>query len=110
MQLPLQTREDLHGLLLNDPNLTGVTIIADHNANATPDYINSPAFKSFHDILRRRPNTYVKIGALHRRSLGDLRWMREVVQVPAMTAPTGILWGSDWPHVDTTGPALGSVP
>lgn len=110
MQLPLATWEDLHGLLLDDPRLADANIIADHNANATPDDIGSSAFELFLDILRRRPGTYVKIGALHRRSPRDINRMREVVEVLASAAPQGILWGSDFPHVDTTGPAFVSMP
>lgn len=102
MQQILEIWAELHDFLLHEASLSGVTVIADHNGNAKPADLHSPAFEAFLDLLRKRPNTYVKVGALHRRAPEDFSQMKDVVKALASAAPQAILWGSDWPHVDAT--------
>ncbi|KLU89911.1 hypothetical protein MAPG_08880 [Magnaporthiopsis poae ATCC 64411] len=47
-------------------------------------------------------------GALHRRSPGNLPAMRPIIEAFADAAPDALLWGSDWPHVNSS--AVGLTP
>lgn len=100
-QLPLEIWSRLKPFILSDPHLTGVTIVADHVACATPTDYGSSALKDFVDLLGSR-RVYVKISALRRRSPSDIRAMEPIVCMLAPNAPQALLWGSDWPHVNTS--------
>ncbi|KAK1984974.1 hypothetical protein LZ30DRAFT_585071 [Colletotrichum cereale] len=100
-QLPLRMWAELADFLLDDEELANVRIIADHNGSATPEDVGSPAFETFLGLLAAG-KVSVKIGALHRRAPDDVHRMQAVVAAYAQHGPGGIVWGSDWPHVNTT--------
>lgn len=100
MQLPLQAWAALQAQILSTSSLNTVDIIADHMGCATPADAAGLAFEQFLDLLRQG-RIYVKISALHRRSPGNVHAMKEIVQRLADAGPGRILWGSDWPHVNS---------
>ncbi|KAH5432406.1 hypothetical protein HBI47_093520 [Parastagonospora nodorum] len=100
-QLPLETWSHLKPFILSDPHLAGITIVADHVACATPTDYGSSALQDFLELLGSG-RVYIKISALHRRSPSDIRAMEPVVCMLAQNAPQALLWGSDWPHVNTS--------
>lgn len=108
-QLPLGIWAELADALLHDEELADVRIIADHNGSATPQDVGGMELNTFTNILSTGKLS-VKIGALHRRSPEDVRLMMPVVKLFAERAPKGIIWGSDWPHVDTTEHGLSPAP
>ncbi|KAF5656860.1 amidohydrolase 2 [Fusarium circinatum] len=95
-QLPLKTWSSIAETLSSHPDLKDIPIIIDHNASATPSDINTPVFTSLLHLLISS-NTYIKLGALHRRST-QVSQMEHIIKTIANAAPDSILWGSDWPH------------
>ncbi|KAK7970390.1 hypothetical protein PG996_001181 [Apiospora saccharicola] len=100
-QLSLRMWAAVAEFLLNNEELRSVRIIADHNGSATPEDVSSPEFEAFLGLLAA-DRISVKIEALHRRAPDDIRRMETVVRELAASAPAGIIWGSDWPHVDSS--------
>lgn len=100
-QLPLQTWSQLKRFILTDADLENVSIVADHIAGATPSDYGSSALEDFIELLQSG-RVYVKISALHRRSPLNIHGMQPIVSLLAQAAPSALLWGSDWPHVDTS--------
>ncbi|KAK2024412.1 hypothetical protein LX32DRAFT_598889 [Colletotrichum zoysiae] len=100
-QLPLGMWAQIADFLARDEELAGVRVVADHNGSATPEDVGSPAFETFLGLLAAG-RVSVKIGALHRRAPDDVHRMEPVVKAYAQSGQGGIVWGSDWPHVDTT--------
>ncbi|KAF3002694.1 hypothetical protein E8E13_009986 [Curvularia kusanoi] len=101
-QLSLKVWSELKDFILTDTDLATVSIVADHIGSATPSDYGSPAFQDFVELLQSG-RVYVKISAMHRRSPGDILAMQPIVDLFAKLAPQALLWGSDWPHVDTSG-------
>jgi predicted TIM-barrel fold metal-dependent hydrolase len=100
-QLPLKQWASLKEFILRDPEIIPLTIIADHQGCATPSDVNTTELDAFIDILHSG-RFYVKISALYRRSPDKFHEMRPIVQRIANTAKKTLLWGSDWPHVDSS--------
>ena len=100
-QLSLTTWSRLKDFILTDPDLAAISIVADHNACATPSDYGTSALQDFLELLQSG-RVYVKICALHRRSPGLIEAMQPIIVLFAEAAPRALLWGSDWPHVDTT--------
>ena len=100
-QLSLGTWSRLKDFILTDPDLAAVSIVADHNACAMPSDHGTSALQDFVELLQSG-RVYVKICALHRRSPGHIEAMQPIIGLFAEAAPRALLWGSDWPHVDTT--------
>ncbi|KAL4727912.1 hypothetical protein ACLX1H_004609 [Fusarium chlamydosporum] len=107
-QLPLATWSMMKDAILNHPKLKKLSIVADHNGSATPSDFDTAEFNDFVDILGTG-RFYVKLGALHRRS-DDITLMEPFVKAYAKAGPNGIVWGSDWPHVNTTVKGLDPTP
>ncbi|KXJ86389.1 hypothetical protein Micbo1qcDRAFT_126327 [Microdochium bolleyi] len=85
-------------------SIIGVSLIADHDGSVVSKDIGTPELATFLELLAAG-KLHVKLGALQRRVLssgGDLNAMRDVVRAIAGAAPGGIVWGSDWPHVNVT--------
>jgi predicted TIM-barrel fold metal-dependent hydrolase len=99
-QLSLRTWSSLKDFILTDPDLAAVPIVADHNACAMPSEYGTSALQGFLELLRSG-KMYLKICALHRRSPGLIEAMQPIISLFAEAAPRALLWGSDWPHVDT---------
>ncbi|KAF5987489.1 hypothetical protein FBULB1_1877 [Fusarium bulbicola] len=95
-QLTLKTWSSIAETLSSHPELKDIPIIINHNGSARPSDMNSPLFTSLLHLLTS-PNTYIKLGALHRRST-QISQMEHIIKSIANTAPGSILWGSDWPH------------
>ncbi|KAL5344041.1 MFS general substrate transporter [Aspergillus crustosus] len=100
-QLPLKTWAALKDALLTDSRLSHLQLVADHNGCATPTDIGSHELDAFMELLRSN-KVSVKISALYRRSPENIQAMQPIIQAFANTAPNALLWGSDWPHCDTT--------
>ncbi|KAF5679582.1 amidohydrolase 2 [Fusarium heterosporum] len=94
--------------ILNHPDLRDISFIVDHNGSAAPTDFGTLEFANFIRLLESG-RLYVKIGALHRRS-DNIALMEPVVKAYANAAPNGIVWGSDWPHVNTTIKGLTPTP
>ncbi len=106
-QLPLAMWSAIAETLLHDEELAGIPIVAEHNGCASPNDIGSPELEALLRLLEVG-RLYVKVGALHRRTSGDIKNMRAVVKQFAEKGPDTIVWGSDWPHID--GSQKGLVP
>lgn len=104
-QLPLEMWSSLKQYILHEPELSSITLIADHNGCATPADIGSAGLDAFGKMLRSG-RLYVKISALYRRSPESIHHMQPIIQQFATTAPHALLWGSDWPHVDSSSGSL----
>ncbi|KAL6246238.1 hypothetical protein RBB50_006473 [Rhinocladiella similis] len=100
LQMPLRLWASLRDQLSQDDSLTRVKLIADHLGCAGPSDLSTADFEAFLDLVRKN-NVYVKISALHRRSPSRIEDMKDVVQQLANAAPDRMLWGSDWPHVNS---------
>jgi predicted TIM-barrel fold metal-dependent hydrolase len=102
--LPLATWSALGDKILHAPELQGITIIADHHAKALPSLHGTPDFDKVLDLMGAG-RLAVKLGSLHRES-DRIELMQPIIQSFANRAPAGIVWGSDWPHVNTTNKSL----
>lgn len=86
--------------------LPGVPIIAEHlgSVNVPMDHGSRRGLETLLKLMREDVLT-VKINALHRRGLeGHEAEMLGVISRLAETAPDRLIWGSDWPHVNTSAP------
>lgn len=106
MQQPLQIWSSLMSFIENE--MADVHIIAEHCASVNVP-LSSPDLTAFDDLCKmlEKKLIYVKLGALHRRRGADREHgeMKDVLAKLTMSGPTQLIWGSDWPHVDST--ALG---
>ncbi|KAM0720866.1 hypothetical protein Q7P37_003151 [Cladosporium fusiforme] len=90
--------------------LPGVHVIAEHlgSVNVPLDSESQRGLDSLLSLMRQDVLT-VKINALHRRGFrGHESEMMDVVSQLAETGPERLIWGSDWPHVNSS--ASGSEP
>ncbi|KAK3640537.1 hypothetical protein LTR56_011875 [Elasticomyces elasticus] len=103
MQLPLSTWASLADFLQEE--MRGITIIAEHCGSITVPMTGSDgkAFDTLIDLVRKQV-LFVKLGALHRRikAGGTMEELRVHLRTLADAGPEQLLWGSDWPHVDST--------
>jgi predicted TIM-barrel fold metal-dependent hydrolase len=107
-QLPLATWSKMKDSILNHPKLKNIPIVADHNGSVTPEDYNTSEFNDFLSLLKA-DRVHVKIGALHRRS-DNIALMEPVIKAFTKSAPCGIVWGSDWPHVNAAVKGLKPTP
>ncbi|RGP69613.1 amidohydrolase 2 [Fusarium sporotrichioides] len=105
-QLPLETWAKMKDSILNHSKLKNISIIADHNGSTTPEDYSTSEFNDFISLMEAG-RLHVKIGALHRRS-DDIALMEPVIKSFAKAG--GIIWGSDWPHVNATAKGLTPAP
>jgi predicted TIM-barrel fold metal-dependent hydrolase len=104
-QLPLEMWASLKHFILHEPKICHITIIADHNGCATPADIGGTELDTFVQMLRSR-RLHVKVSALYRRSPESIHHMQFIIHQFATSAPHSLLWGSDWPHVDSSNKSL----
>ena len=107
MQMPLRYWAALAESVVEGHPLSKVDLIADHIGCAGPGDLLSQDFGAFIDLVRHH-RVYVKISALHRRTQHAIDDMKGVVQRLADAAPDRLIWGSDWPHVNSA--VKGAVP
>lgn len=106
-QLPLATWAFLKHFLLHDPKVSNLQVIADHVGCASPTDIGGLNLDDFVQLLQAG-NFNVKISALYRRSGECMAQMEPIVKRFAESAPSALVWGSDWPHVDSTNRGMDS--
>ncbi|KAJ5725450.1 uncharacterized protein N7483_006807 [Penicillium malachiteum] len=100
-QLPLALWSSLKDFIMSDPEISSLSIIADHVGCAVPADIGDSSLDDFVQLLHTgRLN--VKISALYRRSGEDITPMKHIIQMFADSTPSALIWGSDWPHVDAS--------
>ena len=97
-QLPLGTWASIKEFILHDPEVSNLSIIADHVACATPSDAGTSNLDDFVQMLQAG-RISVKISALYRRCNGNILQMQPIIQHFADIAPSALIWGSDWPHV-----------
>lgn len=88
--------------------LPGVPVIAEHLGSVNVP-LNEESQRGLDSLLRlmRQGVLTVKINALHRRGLkGHGDEMKDVVSQLAKAAPEQLVWGSDWPHVNSSATGL----
>ncbi|KAJ5812472.1 hypothetical protein N7474_008773 [Penicillium riverlandense] len=100
-QLPLKTWASLKDFILYDPEVSGLRIMADHVACASPTDIGGSNLDNFVQLLQAG-RVIVKVSALYRRCGKDITQMKPIIQRFAESASFALIWGSDWPHVDAT--------
>jgi predicted TIM-barrel fold metal-dependent hydrolase len=100
-QLSFATWASLAEFIIHDPEISRIRIIADHVGCCSPKDWGTPQFGAFLQLLQTG-RVYVKISSLYRRSPDDIQKMKQIIQSLAETASDAVLWGSDWPHVDST--------
>jgi predicted TIM-barrel fold metal-dependent hydrolase len=110
MQLPLAVwalLEDVEWSMM----LPGVTVIAEHLASINVP-LSAEAEIHFESILRQmRGGLVVKICAMHRRMTpGHEVLMENLVRRLADAGGEQLLWGSDWPHVNSRAVGLAPAP
>ncbi|KAJ5711274.1 hypothetical protein N7488_005430 [Penicillium malachiteum] len=100
-QLPLAFWSSLKDFIMCDPEVSSLSIIADHVGCAGPADIGDSSLDDFVDLLRTG-RLRVKISALYRRSGENVTEMKQIIQRFADSASSALIWGSDWPHVDAS--------
>jgi len=88
--------------------LPGIPVIAEHlgSVNVPLDADSQRGLQSLVKMLEDDVLT-VKINALHRRGLrGNEEAMKEVIEQLIEAGPQRLIWGSDWPHVNSTATGL----
>jgi predicted TIM-barrel fold metal-dependent hydrolase len=72
--------------------------------------VNQPGFADLVDLVRTG-KTYVKLSAAYRASSNgpDYRDVAPFAQALIAANADRVLWGTDWPHPDTTPPRGGSA-
>ncbi|KIW19821.1 hypothetical protein PV08_00396 [Exophiala spinifera] len=109
LQMPLCFWASLRDKVAQDDSLKRVKLIADHVGYVGPSDLATAGFEAFLNLIRS-DNVYVKISALHRRSPNKIEDMKDVIQQLANAAPDRMLWGSDWPHVNSGAKGLEPTP
>lgn len=104
MQLPLQTWAILADYLRSRMANTGV--IAEHCAglHIPLSFQDKTAFETLLGMVRDKL-VVVKLGGLHRRlrAGAKLDELQDPIQALARSGPEQLIWGSDWPHVNSSG-------
>lgn len=87
-----------------EEKLAGIPVIAEHlgSINVPTDDESRRGLESLVRLMQREVLT-VKTNALHRRGLqGHEDEMKDIIQRLVAAGPERLIWGSDWPHVDTS--------
>ncbi|KAF7716035.1 4-sulfomuconolactone hydrolase [Penicillium ucsense] len=100
-QLSLATWALLTPLIVHDPEFSRLRIIVDHVGCCTPEDWGTPQFSALLQLLQTG-RVHVKVSCLYRRSPDNVQNMKPIIQSLADNAPSALLWGSDWPHVEST--------
>jgi predicted TIM-barrel fold metal-dependent hydrolase len=91
-------------LLISEQKYSDITFIVEHMGSLRfPMHEKCQAL--YNKLIRamKNENIYLKLCALHRRyEIGSEEEIETVVKHVAQNFPSQLLWGSDWPHVDST--------
>ena len=83
----------------------GVPVVVDHMGRPSPGRVDpaSPSLRALIDLVRD-DGCFVKLSAPYRLSSSPAPWPDVTPLARALVAANArrCLWGSDWPHVDTT--------
>jgi 2-pyrone-4,6-dicarboxylate lactonase len=83
-----------------------VPIVIDHFGGCdSADGVSGAAFRALLRLVEGG-NCYVKLSAAYRISTPPWGAVRPMAQTLIAAAPNRMLWGSDWPHIAVTDPAL----
>jgi predicted TIM-barrel fold metal-dependent hydrolase len=88
--------------------LPGVPVIAEHLGSVNVP-LNAESQRGLQSLLNLMEDDVltVKLNALHRRGLrGNEDNMEEVIKRLIEAGPKRLIWGSDWPHVNSTASGL----
>ena len=88
--------------------LPGIPVIAEHLGSVNVP-LNADSQRGLQSLVRLMADDVltVKINALHRRGLrGNEESMQEVIEQLIEAGPRRLIWGSDWPHVNSTATGL----
>jgi predicted TIM-barrel fold metal-dependent hydrolase len=84
--------------------LPGVPVIAEHLGSVNVP-LNTESQRGLQSLIKLMDDDVltVKINALHRRGLrGNEKDMKQVIDQLIEAGPQRLIWGSDWPHVNST--------
>lgn len=77
-------------------------LVIDHMGRPNPELgLEHPDFQRICDLLRNRPDTWIKVGCLERLSKQEPPLYKDVVPFSRYLVenfPDQVLWGTDWPH------------
>jgi predicted TIM-barrel fold metal-dependent hydrolase len=88
--------------------LPGVPVIAEHLGSVNVP-LNTESQRGLQSLIKLMDDDVltVKINALHRRGLrGNEKDMKQVIDQLIEAGPQRLIWGSDWPHVNSTASGL----
>jgi predicted TIM-barrel fold metal-dependent hydrolase len=88
--------------------LPGIPVIAEHLGSINVP-LNADSQRGLQSLVKMMQDEVltVKINALHRRGLrGNEAAMEEVIKQLIEAGPKRLIWGSDWPHVNSTATGL----
>lgn len=88
--------------------LPGISVIAEHLGSVNVP-LNADSQRGLQSLVNMMQDDVltVKINALHRRGLrGNEAAMEDVIKQLIEAGPQRLIWGSDWPHVNSTATGL----
>lgn len=88
--------------------LPGIPVIAEHLGSVNVP-LNAESQRGLQSLINLMENDVltVKINALHRRGLyGNEGEMKHVIKRLIAAGPDRLIWGSDWPHVNSSASGL----
>lgn len=109
---PLQAWIELIPWLMSTREFDGITFIVEHSARADPTRdVND--YPELDDLLKlagqHKDRIYIKVCGINRRELpsdppGMMKALPQTDIKIANTLPDNVIWGSDWPHTNSSGP------
>jgi predicted TIM-barrel fold metal-dependent hydrolase len=88
--------------------LPDIPVIAEHLGSVNVP-LNEDSQRGLQSLVKMLEDNVltVKINALHRRGLrGNEESMKQVIKQLIEAGPQRLIWGSDWPHVNSTATGL----
>jgi predicted TIM-barrel fold metal-dependent hydrolase len=88
--------------------LPGIPVIAEHLGSVNVP-LNEESRRGLQSLVKLMEDDVltVKINALHRRGLlGNEESMKQVIEQLIAAGPQRLIWGSDWPHVNSSAGGL----
>jgi predicted TIM-barrel fold metal-dependent hydrolase len=88
--------------------LPGIPVIAEHLGSVNVP-LNEESRRGLQSLVKLMEDDVltVKLNALHRRGLrGNEECMKQVIEQLIAAGPQRLIWGSDWPHVNSSASGL----